>query len=130
LLAASGFVVSLTKIYSAISQPRPALKPYHKFVYGSNTVFVWFQHQVWLADGIVLWQHNTMFNRRKEGCIGGLFSPLPSTFLVPPWQKNIIRMHCLNLVLQRVRHRRHIGCCLWVVAKLSVQWVDDALYTK
>ncbi len=29
LLAALVFAVSLTKIYSAISQPHPALKPYH-----------------------------------------------------------------------------------------------------
>ncbi len=69
-----------SKIYSTISQPHLGLKPYHWFVYGLNSLFVWFQHRVWLADGTVSWWHNTMSNRRKEGCIGGLFSPLLSTF--------------------------------------------------
>jgi hypothetical protein len=38
LLAASVFAVSTKKNHSAISQPRPALKPYHQFVHGFNSV--------------------------------------------------------------------------------------------
>ncbi len=70
-LAASVFVVSSATIHSAISQPRPALKPYHQLVHGLNSLLVWFQHRVWSADGFVSWPHNTMSNQRQEGWIGG-----------------------------------------------------------
>ena len=30
-----------------------------------NSLFVWFQCWVWLADGVVSWQHNTMFDQRQ-----------------------------------------------------------------
>ncbi len=53
LLAASVFAVSSAKIHSTISQPRPALKPYHQLDHGLNSLLVWFQHRVWLADGAV-----------------------------------------------------------------------------
>ncbi len=70
-LAASVFSVSLMKIYSTISQPRRALKPYHQLVHGLNSLFVWFQRRVWSADGVVSWQHNTMSDWKQKGWIGG-----------------------------------------------------------
>jgi hypothetical protein len=78
-LAASVFSVSLTKINSTINQPRLALKPYHQFVHGLNSLLIWFQHRVWSADGVVSWWHNTMSNRRQEGWIGGGYFPLLQT---------------------------------------------------
>jgi hypothetical protein len=71
LLAASVFSVSPTKNYSTISQSHPVLKPYHQFAHGLNSLFVWFQHQVWLADGVVSWWHNTMSDWCQKGWIGG-----------------------------------------------------------
>jgi hypothetical protein len=53
LLAASVFSVSLTKNNSTISKPCPVLKPYHQFVLGLKSLFVWFSRQLWSADGIV-----------------------------------------------------------------------------
>jgi hypothetical protein len=70
-LAASVFALSSATIHSAISQPRPALKPYHQSVHGLNSLLVWFQRRVWSADGSVSWPHNTMSDRRQEGWIGG-----------------------------------------------------------
>ncbi len=70
-LAASVFSLSLTKNYSAINQPRLALKPYHQFVHGSNSLFVLFQRWVWSADGVVSWRHNTMSDWHQKGLIGG-----------------------------------------------------------
>jgi hypothetical protein len=43
LLAALVFAVSSATIHSAISQPRPVLKPYHQLVDGLNSLLVWFQ---------------------------------------------------------------------------------------
>ncbi len=80
LLAASIFL-SLTKKYSTISQPRPALKPYHYFFHGLNSLFIWFQRRVWWADGIASWWHNTMFDWHQEGWIGeGYFHLLQAPF--------------------------------------------------
>ncbi len=70
-LAASVFAVSSATFHSAISQPRPALKPYHQLVHGLNSLLVWFQHRVRSADGFVSWPHNTMSNRLQNGWIGG-----------------------------------------------------------
>ncbi len=89
-LAASVFSVSLTKIYSAISQPCPALKPYHQFVHGLHSLFVWFQRRVWLADGVVPWRHNTMSDWRKEGWIGGGYFHL----LQAPFGAAVAQKHC------------------------------------
>jgi hypothetical protein len=103
--------MSSAEIYSTISQPSPALKQYHQLVHGLNSLLVLFQHLVWLADGAVCDNINTMSDRLQNGWIGGLFSPPPDTFLAPPWQKSIARVHRLGLVLRRVRHRCQIGCC-------------------
>ncbi len=73
LLAASVFAASLTKNYSTISQPHTMLKPYHWFAHSLNSPFLWFQHRVWLADGVVSWQHNTMSDQHQEGSIGGCY---------------------------------------------------------
>ncbi len=90
LLAASVFSVSLTKIYSAISQPPPALKPYHQFVHGLNSLFVWFQCQKWLAYGVVSWQPNTMSDWRQEGWIGGGYFHL----LQASFGTGVAKKHC------------------------------------
>jgi hypothetical protein len=111
LLAASVFSMSLTKIYIAISQPRPVLKLYHQFVCGLNSLLLWFQRQVWLADGVVSWWHNTMSNWRQKGWIGGDYFHLLQAPFGAAMAKNIVRMHRLDLVLRRVRHRHHIGPC-------------------
>ncbi len=113
LLAASVFAVSSTKNHSAISQPRPALKPYHQFVHGLNSLLVWFQCRVWSADVTVRDNITPCPTGSKKGWIGGgYFHLLQALFSAPPWQKSIVRMHCLDLMLQRVRHRCHIGRCL------------------
>ncbi len=110
--AASVFSVSLTKIYSAFSQPRPALKPYHQFVHGLNSLFVWLQCRLWSADSVVSWQQNTLPDRCQEGWIGRGYFHLLEAPSEPPWHKRITRMHRLDLVLRRVRHKHHIGRCL------------------
>ncbi len=88
-LAASVFSVSLTKKYSAISQPHPALKPYHQFVHGLNSLFVWFQRRVWLADGVVSWWHNTMSDQRQKRWIGGSYFYL----LQAPFSTAVAKKH-------------------------------------
>ncbi len=90
LLAASVFSVSLTKIYSTISQPRLALKPYHQFVHGLNSLFVWFQCQGWSADGIVSWWHNSMSDQHLEGWIGGGYFHI----LQAPFSISVANKHC------------------------------------
>ncbi len=92
LLAASVFSVSLMKIYSAISQPRLALKPHHQFVHGLNSLFIWFQRRVWLADGVVSWWHNTKSNLRQNSGIGGGYFHL----LQAPVGAAVAKMHCPN----------------------------------
>jgi hypothetical protein len=129
-LAASVFAVSSTKIHSAISQPRLALKPYCQLVHGLNSLLVWFQRRVGLADGAVCDNITPCpIGAKKVGLMGAIFTS-SKHLSVPPWQKSIVRMHRLDVVLRRVRHRHHIGCCLCSSAKISVQCVDDASYTK
>jgi hypothetical protein len=112
-LAASVFAVSSTKNHSAISQPCPALKPYHQFVHGLNSLLVWFQHWVWSADGAVCDDITPyLIGSKKVGLVGAIFTS-SKLLLAPPWQKSIICMHRLDLVLRRVRHRCHIGRCLY-----------------
>ena len=80
-LAASVFAMSSATIHSALSQPCPALKPYHQLVHGLNSLLVWFQCRMWSADGFVSWPHNTMSDRRQEGWIdGGYFHLLQAPF--------------------------------------------------
>jgi hypothetical protein len=67
---------------------------------------------------------------KKVGLVGAIFTSSSKHFLVPPWQKSIVCMHHLDLVLRRVRHRCILVAAFAAVAKISVQCVDDALYTK
>ncbi len=55
-------------------------------------LYVWFQHQVWLADGIVSWQHNTMSNQRQKGWIGGGYFH----FLQAPFGAAVAKKHRLH----------------------------------
>jgi hypothetical protein len=112
LLAASVFAVSSTKNHSTISQPRPVLKPYYQFVHGLNSLLIWFQRREWSADGAVCDDITPCpIGSKKVGFVGAIFTS-SKHLSAPPWQKSILCMHCLDLVLQRVQHRRHIGCCL------------------
>jgi hypothetical protein len=63
--------MSFTTIRSAISQPRPALKPYHQLVHGLNSLLLWFQRRVWLADGAVCDNITPCPIGSKKGWIGG-----------------------------------------------------------
>jgi hypothetical protein len=112
LLAASVFAVSSTKIHSAISQPRPALKLYLQLVHGLNSLLVWFQHRGWLADGAV---HDDKtpcpIGAKMVGLMGAIFTSFKH-LLALPWQKSIVLMHRLDVVSRQVRHRCQIGCCL------------------
>jgi hypothetical protein len=111
LLAASVFAVSSTKIHSAISQPHPVLKPYLQLVYGLNSLLVWFQHQVWSTDGAVCDDITPcLIGAKKVGLMGAIFTS-SKHLSAPLWQKSIVRMHRLDVVLRRVQHRHHIGCC-------------------
>ncbi len=110
-LAASVFDMSSAEIHSAISRPRPTLKQYHQLVHGLNSLLVWFQHLVWLADGGVCDNINTMSDRLQNGWIGGAIFTSSRHLLAQPWQKSIARVHHLGLVLRQVRHRCQIGCC-------------------
>jgi hypothetical protein len=111
-LAASVFAVSSTKVHTAISQPRPALKPYLQLVHGLNSLLVWFQHRVWSADGAVCDTITPcLIGAKKVGLMGDIFTS-SMHLLAPPWQKNIVSMHCLDVALRWVQHRHHIGCCL------------------
>ncbi len=112
LLAASVFDMSSAEIHSTISRLRPMLIQYHQLVHGLNSLLVWFQRLVWLADGAVCDDINTMSNRLQNGWIGGAIFTSSRHLLAPPWQKSIVRVHRLALVLRRVRHRCQIGCCL------------------
>ncbi len=89
-IAASVFSASLTKIYSAISPPCLVLKPYYQFVHGLNSLFKWFQHWLWSADGNVSWRHNTMSNWRRDGWIGGGYFHL----LRAPFDGAVAKKHC------------------------------------
>jgi hypothetical protein len=111
-LAASVFAVSSTKINSAISQPRPALKPYHQLVHGLNSLLTWFQRWVWSADGAMCDDITPCpIGTKKVGLMGAIFTS-SKHLLALPWQKSIVRMHRLDVVLRRVWHRHHIGRCL------------------
>jgi hypothetical protein len=104
--------VSSTKIHSAISQPCPALKPYLQLVHGLNSLLVWFQHWVWSADGTVCDNITpSPIGSKKVGLMGAIFTS-SKHLSAPLWQKNIVRMHRLDVVLQWVQHRHHIGQCL------------------
>jgi hypothetical protein len=48
---------------------------------------------------------------KKIGLGGAIFTS-SKHLLVPPWQKSIVPVRHLDLVLRRVWHMRHIGCCL------------------
>ncbi len=111
-LAASVFAMSSATIHSAISQPRPVLKPYHQLVHGLNSLLVWFQRRVWLADGAVCDDITLCPIGSKMVGLGGAIFTSSRHLLAPPWQKSITRVHHLGLVLRRVWHRCQIGCCL------------------
>jgi hypothetical protein len=90
LLAASVLAVSSTKIHSAISQPRPALKPYLQLVHGLNSLLVWLRW-VWLADGAVCDDITPApIGAKKVGLMGAIFTS-SKHLLAPPWQKSIVR---------------------------------------
>jgi hypothetical protein len=97
-LAASVFAVSSTKIHSAISQPHPVLKPYHQLVHGLNSLLVWFQCQVWLADGAVCDDITPCPIGSKKVGLGGAIFTSSRLLSAPPWQKNIVCVHRLGLV--------------------------------
>jgi hypothetical protein len=100
------------KIHSAISQPHPALKPYLQLVHGLNSLLVWFKHWVWLADGAVCDNLTPCpISAKKVGLMGAIFTS-SKHLLAPLWQKSIVCMHHLDVVLWRVWRRHHIGCCL------------------
>ncbi len=112
LLAASVFAVSSTRNHSAISQPRPVLKPYHQFVHGLNSLLVWFQRRVWSADGAVCDNiTRCLIGSKMVELVEAIFIS-SKHLLAPPWQKSIVCMHLLDLVLRWLRHRHHIGHCL------------------
>jgi hypothetical protein len=105
-------LLSSTKIHSAISQPRLALEAYLQLVHGLNSLLVWFQRRVWSADGAVCDDITPCpIGAKKVGLMGAIFT-FSKYLSAPPWQKSIVRMHRLDVVLRRVRHRHHIGCCL------------------
>jgi hypothetical protein len=87
LLAVSVFAVSSTKIHSAISQPHPALKPYLQLVHGLNSLLVWFQHRMWLADGAVCDIITPCpIGAKKVGLMGAIFTS-SKHLLALLWQK-------------------------------------------
>ncbi len=105
------YVLSTT-IHSAISQPRLALKQYHQLVHGLNSLLVWFQRRVWLADGAVC-DNITLCPIGSEMVgLGWAIFTSSRNLLALLWQKSIAHVHHLGLVSQRVRHRCQIGCCL------------------
>ncbi len=54
-----------------------------------------------------------MSDRRQECWIGGgYFHLLQAPFGAAVAKKSIVRMHRLDVVSRRVRHRHHIGRCL------------------
>ncbi len=83
--------MSSATIHSAISQPRPALKPYHQLVHGLNSLSVWFQLRVWLADGAVCDDITPCPIGSKKVGLGGAIFTSSRHLLAPPWQKK----HCL-----------------------------------
>jgi hypothetical protein len=122
--------MSSTTIHSTISQPRPALKQYHQLVHGFNSLLVWFQHPVWLADGAVCDDITLCPIGSKIVGLGGAIFTSSRHLLALPWQKSIARVHRLGLVLRWVQHRCQLVAAFAEVAKMSVQCVDDAPYTK
>jgi hypothetical protein len=103
--------MSSATIHSAISQPHPALKPYHQLVHGLNSLLVWFQHWVWSANGAVFDNITPCLIGSKKVGLGGDIFTFSRHLLAPPWQKSITRVHRLGLVSRRVRRMHHIGCC-------------------
>ncbi len=130
LLAASVFAVSSATIHSAISQPRPALKPYHQLVHGLNYLLVWFQRQVWSADGAVCDDITPCLIGSKKVGLGGANFTSSRHLLAPRWQKT--SPVCTVLVWC------HGGCnagtmlvaAFAVVAKMSLWCINDASCTK
>jgi hypothetical protein len=112
LLAASVFAMSSATIHSTISQPRPMLKPYHQLVHGLNSLLVWFQCQVWSADGAVCDNITPCPIGSKKVGLGGAIFTSSRHLLALPWQKSITPVHRLGLVSRRVGRRHHIGRCL------------------
>jgi hypothetical protein len=104
--------VSSTKIHSTISQPRLVLKPYLQLVHGLYSLLVWFQRQVWSADVAVCDNITPCpIGAKKVGLMGAIFTS-SKHLLAPLWQKSIVCMHRLDVVLRQVQHRHHIGRCL------------------
>jgi hypothetical protein len=93
LLAASVFAVSSTKIHSAISQPRLALKPYHQLVHGLISLLVWFQRRVWSADDAVCDDITPCLIGSKKVGLGGAIFTSSRDLLALPWQKSIVCVH-------------------------------------
>jgi hypothetical protein len=61
----------------------------------------------------------------KKVALGGYFHLLQAPF-GNAVQKNIVNVHCLDLVSQRVRHRHHILAAFAAAAKMSVRCTNDA----
>ncbi len=104
--------MSSAEIHSAISQPRPVLKQYHQLDHGLNYLLVWFQHLVWLADGAVCDDINTMSDQLQNGWIGGGY------------------FHLLQAPFGATVAKKHRPCAPSWSGACAVQCIDDALYTK
>jgi hypothetical protein len=72
--------MSSAEIHSAISRPRPVLKQYHQLVHGLNSLLVWFQRLVWLADGAVCDDITPCPIGSKMVGLGGYFHLLQAPF--------------------------------------------------
>ncbi len=92
----------------------------------------WFELPVRLVSvpGVVGWWrlcHDDItpcpIGTKKVGLGRAIFTS-SKHLLAPPWQKSIVRMYRLDLVLRRVRHRCHIGCCLCSSGKdvSAIRW--------
>ncbi len=128
LQAASVFAVP----HKNVQRPQPTLPGTEtiQLLNSLNSLFVWFQCCVWSADGAVLWQHNTMSNRHKKGCIGGLFAPPISTFWCCRSKKTLCTCTVLIWCCGECTTSIILVAAFAAVAKMSVQWFGDALCTK
>jgi hypothetical protein len=70
-----------------------------------------------------------LIGAKKVGLVGAIFTS-SKHLSAPPWQKSIVRMHRLDLVSRRGGTGTILVAAFAAVAKMSVQCVDDASYTK
>jgi hypothetical protein len=132
LLVASVFAVSSTKTHSTISQHHPALKPYHQFVHGLNSLLVWFQHRVWLADDAVCNNITPCPIGAKKVGLEGAFFTSSRHLLAQPWQKASSTCTVLVWCCGGCGTGTILVAAFAAVAKMSVWYinVNDALCTK